>query len=333
MGRREHTVHALELHKEQNHAIPSKIPLCIHANRRYALMGHGGAHHHGHRPTAALVRRRNHTDQRSLSKHATAPQLDDELRPDWTYFIRHLQHRPLTTDPQKARKNEIYNDHSAMGTAAGIPHYLRRHSGDRSANKTPNRKIPGLYGHRKNTQRINMSDQKTPKISVVIPAYNEVKKIRRCLTALQKQSIRDPYEIIVVDNGSSDDTAPVARKFGVTVLEEKTRGVACARQRGFQAARGDIIASTDADTIVPPDWLQTIQNAMADPKRVGVMGTFLFYDRGKIWNGLTKIITPAIRFIDWIVGHGQNHFIGMNFAVRKEAFRKSAGFNTNLKYR
>lgn len=96
------------------------------------------------------------------------------------------------------------------------------------------------------------------RISVVVPAFNEEHYVAAALESLQGQECAPPYEIIVVDNDSSDDTAAVARRYGVTVLHEPQPGVCAARQRGTAAARGDIVVSTDADTVHPSDWLARI---------------------------------------------------------------------------
>lgn len=177
-----------------------------------------------------------------------------------------------------------------------------------------------------------MSITHNPKISVVVPAYNESAFIKSCITHLRNQTCDFPYEIIVVDNNSSDNTAQKAREEGVIVLEETRKGVANARETGFRYAKGQIIASTDADTRVPATWLENINKRMEDKTVAGVMGTFLFYDRGWIWNTLAKIITPCIMGIDWLLGKGGNHFLGMNFAVRKDIFEKSGGFTKDLQY-
>jgi len=84
-------------------------------------------------------------------------------------------------------------------------------------------------------------------ISVVIPAWNEEREIERCLEGLFRQT-HTAFEVIVVDNGSTDATASLAEEWGVRVIEQSQHGIACARQTGFDAARGAIIASTDADS-------------------------------------------------------------------------------------
>lgn len=96
------------------------------------------------------------------------------------------------------------------------------------------------------------------RISVVVPACNEEDYLAEALESLQRQHYPHPYELIVVDNNSTDATAAIARSFGVRVLHEPQPGVCAARQRGTAAARGDIVISTDADTVHPRDWLARI---------------------------------------------------------------------------
>src|SRR5437763_970821 len=97
------------------------------------------------------------------------------------------------------------------------------------------------------------------KISVVIPVYNEEKYLHDCLTALQHQT-RKADEIIVVNNNSTDSSAQIAEKLGARVVNESKQGMIFARNRGFNEATGDVIARCDADTRVPPDWLEKIEH-------------------------------------------------------------------------
>jgi len=119
----------------------------------------------------------------------------------------------------------------------------------------------------------------TPRVSIVIPVYNELDKIGDCLAAIAAGTVQ-PYEVIVVDNNSTDGTDVVAARFPfVKVLYEKQQGVAYARDRGFNAARGDIIARIDADTLITPTWIaQLIDLFTADPELAAVSGSVAYRD-------------------------------------------------------
>jgi glycosyltransferase involved in cell wall biosynthesis len=97
-----------------------------------------------------------------------------------------------------------------------------------------------------------------PEVSVVVPAYNASRTIGRCIESLLGLSKNSPpHEIIIVDNGSDDGTAETIRKHSrITLVEEKAvRGPSAARNAGVRAATGAIIAFTDADCVVTPEWL------------------------------------------------------------------------------
>lgn len=115
------------------------------------------------------------------------------------------------------------------------------------------------------------------KISVVIPAYNEEKYIEQCLTHITNQE-ESPFEIIVVDNNSTDRTAELAKRFNVKVVPEPKQGMIPARNAGFDAAQGDIIARTDADVIVPQDWTKKIRLNFEQHKIDALTGPLEYYE-------------------------------------------------------
>ncbi len=162
------------------------------------------------------------------------------------------------------------------------------------------------------------------KISVVIPALNEGHQIEHCLESLRCQRFRD-FEVIVVDNGSTDDTERVARRYGCRVIHEVRQGVSYARQRGFEAAHGELIASTDADTILPPNWLELIARSFEErPDQVGVYGRILLWEREGLSQWLAEFLFSAFLRLNHLLG--VPHFCGPNFAVRREAFLQVGGF-------
>lgn len=169
-------------------------------------------------------------------------------------------------------------------------------------------------------------------VSVVIPAFNEHVEIGRCLESLGRQTYQE-FEVIVVDNGSTDDTALIAESFGVRVVTEPRRGIAPARQAGFEAAQGAIIASTDADTVVPPDWVERIVEAFReDPETIAVFGPFRYRSDSAPRPFVNRIIPYCSsglavgQRVTWRLG--VPHFPGSNFAVRREAFFQVGGFRS-----
>lgn len=104
------------------------------------------------------------------------------------------------------------------------------------------------------------------RVTIVIPARNEERHLRACLDAIAIQTVR-PFEVIVADNNSTDNTARVARSYPfVKVVHEPRLGRVFARNRGFDAASGDVIGRIDADTALPADWVEHVQRFYADPK-------------------------------------------------------------------
>ncbi len=108
-------------------------------------------------------------------------------------------------------------------------------------------------------------------VSIIIPALNEasylgptIDALRRSFAALPADRAVTP-EILVVDNGSTDGTAIVARSLGATVVSEPARGVARARNAGARAASGAMFVFLDADTLVPPSFAQKLMECVTDP--------------------------------------------------------------------
>ena len=125
-------------------------------------------------------------------------------------------------------------------------------------------------------------------ISVVIPAYNEQDTLGRCLVSLQAQT-QKADEIIVVDNNSTDSTVRIAKQYDATVVSETSQGIMPAVFTGMSASSGDIIARCDADSVLPPNWLESIYAEFAEhPDAVAVTGPGEFYDTNKFTSWLAR---------------------------------------------
>lgn len=164
-----------------------------------------------------------------------------------------------------------------------------------------------------------MSD--TPFISVIIPAYNEEGSIRFCLDALTHQETDTPFEILTVVNASTDRTLQIAKELGVKAYDVQGKGVVGALQFGITKARGEIIACTDADTKVPPWWIEEISRVFSrDHPAVATGGPTTFHDN-PLWP-------------DWLLVGMANVLqilrlwspIGANMAFKKSAYESVGGF-------
>lgn len=180
------------------------------------------------------------------------------------------------------------------------------------------------------------SSQRLPFVSVVIPAYNEEKYLSQCLESIRNQDYAGAYEVIVVDNASTDDTAKIALAAGAKVVYEGKRSPACSRQKGLEAARGDIVAFIDADTRAPACWLSTlVWRFIREPKTVVISGPFAYFDAGRI----AKIASYASNFVSICLDQFSRRAFnkggalwGSNFAVRRSVLLEVGGFDTSIKF-
>lgn len=112
-------------------------------------------------------------------------------------------------------------------------------------------------------------------VSVIVPAYNAERCLPDCLVALVAQDYpRDRYEVIVVDDGSTDGTTQVAARDGVIRLRQPHLGPAAARNTGIRLARGDLLLFTDADCAPAPDWISAMVETFANPSVAGCKGVY-----------------------------------------------------------
>jgi glycosyltransferase involved in cell wall biosynthesis len=171
------------------------------------------------------------------------------------------------------------------------------------------------------------ADSSQIRFSIVVPAYNEAAYLGPTLTSLQQQDFRGAYEIIVVDNNSTDETAAIAAHHGVRVLHEPVRGVCAARQRGSEAAIGDIIVSTDADTLYPPDWLRRIEESFGDrPEAVAIAGPCRYSHPTWWMKAAPALLFGAVQAVFALTG-AVLYVSATNLAIRRTHF---PGYDTTL---
>src|SRR5262245_17924048 len=102
-------------------------------------------------------------------------------------------------------------------------------------------------------------------VSIIVPAHNEAQGLGGTLDALRRAAatLDRPWEIVVVDDASTDGTAQIARDAGARVVAVNLRHIAAVRNAGARAATGDVLVFVDADTVVPPETLTAALRALA----------------------------------------------------------------------
>jgi glycosyltransferase involved in cell wall biosynthesis len=116
----------------------------------------------------------------------------------------------------------------------------------------------------------------SPVVSVIIAAWNEEVNIIRCLDSLSRSQTDIPFEIIVINNNSTDRTQKVVDKIGVPSYIQSMQGVGPSRELGQQMAKGKFILSADADCVYPPRWIDLMAKALMKKGVVFVYGRFSY---------------------------------------------------------
>ena len=165
-------------------------------------------------------------------------------------------------------------------------------------------------------------------VSVVIPAYNAAKTIASCVEACRGQS-HPALEILVIDDGSTDDTAARASGAGTQVITQPNAGPAAARNRGAEAAQGEIVAYTDSDCVPSATWLAELCAGFSAPEVVAVGGT---YDIANPQSTLSRVVHAEIVARHARFGEHVDFLGSFNVAYRREAFFDVGGFDTAFKY-
>lgn len=164
------------------------------------------------------------------------------------------------------------------------------------------------------------------KLSFVIPALNEENYIEKTLRNLRTQTI--DVEIVVVDNGSSDNTIEIAKRYADLVLSyTRRKGPVYAIDYGIKHATGDIIATAGADCLYPKKWAERVLKYFENKEVVGVYGPLRFSDS----NPLIILISIFLYELFMVLARlfGTDNTSGANFAFRKDAYLKINDFVDN----
>lgn len=175
-------------------------------------------------------------------------------------------------------------------------------------------------------------ERREPKISVVIPTYNEEKYIRNCIESLLNQTLM-PYEIIVVDDGSTDNTYSICSSYGgiVKVFAKEHSGAGPSRNFGVSKASGDIIVFFDADMVAPPDYIEKLVRPIIKGEAIGT-------DHGDEFVVNSDNVWARCWCIEWRVPigkrtpHPRKGLSNVFRAIRKDVFLKAGGFDEKKGY-
>jgi len=164
-------------------------------------------------------------------------------------------------------------------------------------------------------------------ISIVVPVRNAARTLEACLQALGRQTLpAGAYEVIVVNDGSTDATASLASRFPVQCLTIAPSGPAAARNQGVAAARGDLVLFTDGDCAPAPDWAARMAAPFARPEVVGARGVYRTQQNSLVARFVQQEYqdkydrTARQRSIDFIDTYSA--------AYRREVFLENGGFET-----
>jgi glycosyltransferase involved in cell wall biosynthesis len=162
-------------------------------------------------------------------------------------------------------------------------------------------------------------------ISVVIPAYNAAHFLPRCLSSVFAQTLQ-PAEVIVVDDGSKDDTAEVGRKLGARVVSRPNGGLSAARNTGVQTSSSEWVALLDADDMWEPEKLRAQADRVQDDTVLVYTGIRIFGDDGVRSTSLAVDPAEARRMLRY-----RNPITPSSVMARREALAQNGGFREDIR--
>lgn len=204
-----------------------------------------------------------------------------------------------------------------------------------------------------------MKVAKNPLVSVVLCTYNRASRLSSCLDALQNQSLpNDQYEVIVVNDGSKDNTARVLLGYNFTVITNKpNQGLAQSRNNGASASRADIIAFTDDDCVPDARWLENLLTQYADPSVMAVGGKIIpkntnhwllkYYEANNplahvrfTYDATTNPLYVLCQYVKRSFALRQlpdarirlHMIVGANMSMRRSVFEATGGFDPRIKF-
>jgi GT2 family glycosyltransferase len=173
------------------------------------------------------------------------------------------------------------------------------------------------------------AEPRGPQISIVVCSYNGARTLRDCLDGIRALDYPD-FETIVVDDGSRDATASLAAEYDVRLIRTENRGLSAARNTGWQAASGEIVAYVDDDARPDPQWLQYLAWAFRTTQHVGVGGPNI-PPPGDGWIAECVANAPGGPMHVLIGDAEAEHIPGCNMAFRRSALAAVGGFDPRFR--
>ena len=194
------------------------------------------------------------------------------------------------------------------------------------AERRPKPALQSVAGVFSNVPFAATGTQSRPRVSVVVCAYNAAETLHDCLSSMERLNYPN-FEVIVVNDGSRDGTGAIARQYSsCRVIDLDHAGLSAARNAGLAAATGDIVAYTDADVRVDPDWLTFLVQPFASAEVVATGGLSLQPPEGS-WVAHCVARAPGGPTHVLLDDRTAEHVPGCNLAVRHAALRAIGGFN------
>lgn len=163
------------------------------------------------------------------------------------------------------------------------------------------------------------------KISVVIPAYNAAHFLPRCLNSVFAQTLQ-PAEVIVVDDGSKDDTAEIGRRLGARVVSRPNGGLSAARNTGVQSSSSEWVALLDADDMWSPEKLRAQADRVQEDTVLVYTGIRIFGDDGVRSTSLAVEPAEARKMLRY-----RNPITPSSVMARREALARNHGFREDIR--
>ncbi|MCD6414205.1 MAG: glycosyltransferase [Candidatus Diapherotrites archaeon] len=159
-------------------------------------------------------------------------------------------------------------------------------------------------------------------VSIIVPTLNEEGEIRACLKAINKQDTSLSYEVIVSDGYSEDRTVKIAEKYADKVVLAR-RGIWRGRNKGVRVSKGKTLVFIDADTVIPPNYIDVVHSVLKDKSIAALTCGFTFSKKSRKLSMAAKLLNQYFVF-KYLSNHGV--LSGFNLCTTKRIFRKVGGF-------